>query len=118
MEMMVYGHAGTPRGQQPACYVPDGDDVRRCTRHGLPDSTGDSAHRLNAFLTERSFEFVEFNGESPAGIAYVNELAKMYRDLPLFQTFTERFTVRLVSPLEHSLQAFPHIWSFAYRRKS
>ena len=62
--------------------------------------------RLDAFLTERSFKFVEFNGESPAGMAYADELAQMYRELSLFQTFTERYPVRFVSPLEHAIQAF------------
>ncbi|PEN05467.1 hypothetical protein CRI93_13215 [Longimonas halophila] len=66
--------------------------------------------RLDAFLTERSFKFVEFNGESPAGMAYVNELAKIYQDLPLFQTFTEQFPVRFVSPLQHAMQAFLRIY--------
>ncbi len=62
--------------------------------------------RMDAFMTEGSFKFVEFNGESPAGIAYIHELAKMYRELPLFQRFEEQFPVRFVSPLEHTLFAF------------
>lgn len=62
--------------------------------------------RMDAFMTEDSFKFVEFNGESPAGMAYIHELGKIYRELPLFQRFEKQFPVRFVSPLEHTLFAF------------
>ena len=62
--------------------------------------------RMDAFMTEDSFKFVEFNGESPAGMAYIHELGKIYRELPLFQQFEERFPARFVSPLEHTFFAF------------
>lgn len=66
--------------------------------------------RLDAFLTEDSFQFVEFNGESPAGLAYIHELGKMYRELPIFQAFEEAHPVRFVSPLEHLVQSFLRIY--------
>ncbi len=62
--------------------------------------------RMDAFMTEQSFKFVEINGESPAGIAYIHELGKIYRELPVFQQFEEQFPARFVSPLEHTLFAF------------
>ncbi len=66
--------------------------------------------RLDAFLTKDSFKFVELNGESPAGLAYVHELGKIYRDLPVFQRFEERFPTRFVSPLEHTMQSFLRVY--------
>ena len=59
--------------------------------------------RLDSFLTADSFKFVEINGESPAGMAYIHELAKIYRELPIFQAFTRAHPVRFVSPLEHTV---------------
>jgi hypothetical protein len=59
--------------------------------------------RMDSFLTKDSFKFVEINGESPAGIAYIHELADIYRNLPTFKAFTERFPVRFVSPLHHTI---------------
>ena len=66
--------------------------------------------RLDAFLTEDSFQFVEFNGESPAGIAYIDELASIYRELPVFQAFDDAFPTRFVSPLQHTVQSFLRIY--------
>lgn len=57
--------------------------------------------RMDAFLTEDTFKFVELNAESPAGVAYTHELAKIYRSLPVFQQFEKTHPVRYVSPLEH-----------------
>lgn len=62
-----------------------------------------SLSRMDAFLTKDSFKFVEVNGESPAGIAYVHHLARVYEQLPVFQEFTKKFPVRFVSPLEHTI---------------
>ena len=59
--------------------------------------------RMDSFLTADSFKFVEINGESPAGIAYLQELAGIYRELPTFRKFIERFPVRFVSPLHHTV---------------
>ena len=68
--------------------------------------------RLDAFLTDdgSSFRFVEINGESPAGQGYVHELAKIYEQLPVFQQFTQRWPVRYVSPMEHTLQALLRVY--------
>lgn len=66
--------------------------------------------RMDSFLTADSFKFVEINGESPAGIAYIHELGRIYRELPLFQKFQESFPVRFVSPMEHALAAMLQIY--------
>lgn len=59
--------------------------------------------RMDSFMTADSFKFVEINGESPAGVAYIHELAGIYRELDVFREFTKRFPVRFVSPLEHTV---------------
>lgn len=59
--------------------------------------------RMDAFMTATSFKFVEVNGESPAGLAYVHHLARIYRELPVFKAFERKHPVRFVSPLEHLL---------------
>ncbi len=66
--------------------------------------------RMDSFMTEDSFKFVEINGESPAGIAYVTELAKIYRELPVFQWFTQKHPVRFVSPLEHTVAGLLRVY--------
>lgn len=66
--------------------------------------------RLDAFLTGDSFKFVEFNGESPAGLAYIHALGQLYRELPVFQQFEATRPVRFVSPLEHMVQSFLRIY--------
>jgi uncharacterized circularly permuted ATP-grasp superfamily protein len=57
--------------------------------------------RMDAFLTEDTFKFVEVNAESPAGVAYTHEMAKIYRSLPVFKKFEKTHPIRYVSPLEH-----------------
>ncbi|MEM1126402.1 MAG: circularly permuted type 2 ATP-grasp protein [Bacteroidota bacterium] len=66
--------------------------------------------RMDSFLTKDSFKFVELNGESPAGIAYLHELAEIYRSLPIFQTFQRTFPVRFISPMQHTFSALLHIY--------
>ena len=66
--------------------------------------------RMDSFLTKKSFKFVELNGENPAGIAYLHELGKIYRSLPLFKKFESIHPVRFVSPLEHTYAAMGFIY--------
>ncbi len=66
--------------------------------------------RMDSFLTADSFKFVEINGECPAGIAYVHELGKIYRELPIFAEFEKKYPVRFVSPMEHTLSAMVSIY--------
>jgi uncharacterized circularly permuted ATP-grasp superfamily protein len=69
-----------------------------------------AAARMDSFLTPNSFKFVEINGESPAGPAYLHELADIYRQLPIFQEFIRRYPVRYVSPLPHTLSGLLHVY--------
>jgi len=58
---------------------------------------------MDSFVTPTSFKFVEINGESPAGLAYIHELANIYESLPIFKTFKRKYPVRFVSPLRHAI---------------
>lgn len=50
--------------------------------------------RLDSFLTDSAYSFVELNGESPAGIAYVDAAYDIFSQLPVMQKFAESYNVR------------------------
>jgi len=50
--------------------------------------------RLDSFLTEAAYSFVELNGESPAGIAYVDAAFEIFSRLPVMQKFGETYNMR------------------------
>ncbi|MBC8029498.1 MAG: circularly permuted type 2 ATP-grasp protein [Pyrinomonadaceae bacterium] len=50
--------------------------------------------RLDSFLTDTAYSFVELNGESPAGIAYVDAAYDIFSKLPVMQKFGESYNVR------------------------
>src|ERR1043165_1766451 len=50
--------------------------------------------RLDSFLTDNAYSFVELNGESPAGIAYVDAAYDIFQRLPVMQRFSETYNVR------------------------
>lgn len=62
--------------------------------------------RLDGFL-ERSgaFRFIEFNAESPGGIAFGRSLAELFDSLPVMARFRERFTAESDPVLDRSLDA-------------
>ncbi len=47
--------------------------------------------RLDSFLTENAYSFVELNGESPAGIAYADSATDIFLELPVMKKFRERY---------------------------
>ncbi|MGC2234862.1 MAG: circularly permuted type 2 ATP-grasp protein [Pyrinomonadaceae bacterium] len=49
--------------------------------------------RLDSFLTENAYSFVELNGESPAGVAYADSASEIFLELPVMKKFLERFDV-------------------------
>ncbi|MCS6873868.1 MAG: hypothetical protein N2Z23_09155 [Pyrinomonadaceae bacterium] len=49
--------------------------------------------RLDSFLTDESFSFVELNGESPAGIAYADSATEIFSELPVMKKFKEKYEV-------------------------
>src|SRR6185436_4660788 len=50
--------------------------------------------RLDSFLTDEAYSFVELNGESPAGIAYADAAFEIFEQLPVMKRFAERYHVR------------------------
>src|SRR6184192_1818065 len=50
--------------------------------------------RLDSFLTENTYSFVELNGESPAGIAYCDAAFEIFESLPVMKRFAERYSLR------------------------
>ena len=50
--------------------------------------------RLDSFLTENAYSFVELNGESPAGIAFADSATEIFQQLPVMRKFMERYDVR------------------------
>src|SRR5438105_3265458 len=50
--------------------------------------------RLDSFLTDDAYSFVELNGESPAGIAYADAAFEIFSALPVMRRFKERYQVR------------------------
>jgi hypothetical protein len=60
--------------------------------------------RLDSFVTPSSYQYVELNAESPAGIAYNEVLADIFLELPVMKKFQEKFTVRRFQSRERLLQ--------------
>ncbi|MDQ2747643.1 MAG: hypothetical protein M3T96_10330 [Acidobacteriota bacterium] len=50
--------------------------------------------RLDSFLTENAYSFVELNGESPAGIAFADSATEIFKTLPVMQKFAERYDLQ------------------------
>jgi hypothetical protein len=50
--------------------------------------------RLDSFLTDEAYSFVELNGESPAGIAYADAAYRIFADLPVMRRFAEDYRLR------------------------
>jgi hypothetical protein len=59
--------------------------------------------RLDSFLTDDAYSFVELNGESPAGIAYVDAAYDIFLRLPVMQRFAETYNVRPLFGRRHML---------------
>lgn len=49
--------------------------------------------RLDSFLTDETYQFVELNAECPAGIAYQDVAAEIFCDLPLMREFEQQHRV-------------------------
>src|SRR3989440_1251849 len=50
--------------------------------------------RLDSFLTDEAYSFVELNGESPAGIAWGDAAFEIFEQLPVMKRFAEEYNVR------------------------
>jgi len=49
--------------------------------------------RLDSFLTDDAYSYVELNGESPAGIAFADSATGIFESLPVMRKFRERYSV-------------------------
>lgn len=66
-----------------------------------------SAHsRMDTFLTVdgSSLQFVEYNAESPAAIAYEDVLSDVVAQLPAMQLFAERYSLRQLPARQQLLE--------------
>jgi hypothetical protein len=50
--------------------------------------------RLDSFLTQSAYSFVELNGESPAGIAYADAAYDIFSSLPVMKKFAADYNLR------------------------
>jgi hypothetical protein len=50
--------------------------------------------RLDSFLTETAYSFVELNAENPAGIAFADAAYEVFSQLPVMRRFAEDYHVR------------------------
>jgi hypothetical protein len=69
--------------------------------------------RLDSFLTDSAYSFVELNGESPAGIAYADAAYDIFSSLPAMQAFSADYNLRplygrqfMLDVLVHSYEEF------------
>jgi len=73
--------------------------------------------RLDSFLTEDAYSFVELNGESPAGIAYVDAAYDIFSRLPVMKKFAETYNVRPLYGRRHMLDVLLHSYQEFLGRK-
>src|SRR5262245_53306016 len=72
-----------------------------------------SAHsRMDTFLTVdgQSLQFVEYNAESPAAIAYEDVLSDVFEQLPAMRLFAERYTLTKLPARQRLLATLLHAW--------
>ncbi|TMD59982.1 MAG: hypothetical protein E6I87_07865 [Chloroflexi bacterium] len=67
---------------------------------GCRDSSPSS--RLDGFFADR-FRYVEYNAESPAGMAYGDNLAEVFDALPVMREFRKRWRLRAVATRKRQL---------------
>ncbi|MCE7989869.1 MAG: hypothetical protein DYG89_52650 [Caldilinea sp. CFX5] len=78
-------------------------------------STNIPTARLDSFFTRHldggyTLNFIEFNGESPAGMAYNDVMAELFLELPLMQRFQERYPVQSLEVRPHAVEALLSIY--------
>ncbi|GAB4113579.1 MAG: hypothetical protein Fur005_09090 [Roseiflexaceae bacterium] len=72
-----------------------------------------SAHsRMDTFLTVdgSSLQFVEYNGESPAAIAYEDELSQVFLESPAVIEFAKNYHVNMLPARQHLLETLLACW--------
>jgi uncharacterized circularly permuted ATP-grasp superfamily protein len=74
--------------------------------------------RLDSFLTDSAYSFVELNGESPAGIAYADAAYEIFSSLPVMKRFEETYRVRTLPGRRHMLDVLLHSYEESLGHKS
>ncbi len=66
-----------------------------------------ASSRLDSFFDNQtgSLQFVEYNAESPAAIAYEDVLSEVFLELPVVQEFGRRYTVKPIPARQRMFQA-------------
>jgi hypothetical protein len=59
--------------------------------------------RLDSFLTETKYQFVELNAETPAGVAYADVASEIFQELQPMQLFQKQFKVTPLDGRRHLL---------------
>jgi uncharacterized circularly permuted ATP-grasp superfamily protein len=72
-----------------------------------PEQIPWSTSRLDSFFSEEhgTLQFVEYNAETPAGIAYEDVLANTFLELPVMKMFQEKYDVRPLAVRDHLVNA-------------
>lgn len=60
--------------------------------------------RLDSFLTDSSFQFVELNAETPAGIAYSDEASQIFQGLEAMKRLKEQFRLTPLTGRQEMLE--------------
>lgn len=67
--------------------------------------------RLDCFITpEGGFQSVEYNAETPAGIAYADALSQLFLELPVMQDFQRRYRLQVHNIRPYQLEAMLAAW--------
>jgi uncharacterized circularly permuted ATP-grasp superfamily protein len=87
-----------------------GEEALIAMHPGYPEPSAHS--RMDTFLTVdgSSFQFVEYNGESPAAIAYEDELSQVFLETPALREFTKRYHVSPLPARQHLLECLLDSW--------
>ena|SRR5215813_1449619 len=73
--------------------------------------------RLDSFLTESAYSFVELNGESPAGIAYADAAYDIFSSLPVMKRFAQTYKLSALYGRSYLLEVLLHSYEEFLGRK-
>jgi len=81
-----------------------GEDTLLAIDSGYDEPSASS--RLDSFFDNAtgSLQFVEYNAESPAGMAYEDELSDIFLSLPVTQEFSRKYVVTKLPAAPHMVQ--------------
>ena len=66
--------------------------------------------RLDSFLTDTAYSFVELNAENPAGIAFADAAYDVFSQLPVMRRFAEEYRVRPLYGRHQMLEVLRRIY--------